>query len=133
MLEHLLLELSKRYHFSLKEESLPKKWFYLSIDATTSLKFNELESGFTIESLICQTPKELKEDLLILLMKANFLGQGTQGAMLALSETGSSLIFKKDIEQNLSYIEFKEKIEEFVNYLNYWKKRINEEIQKKRL
>jgi hypothetical protein len=66
-------------------------------------------------------PKKEKEAFLIKLMEANFLGQGTGGSVLGLQEDESFLTLSLDLPYEINYTSFKEAIEEFVNYLEYWK------------
>lgn len=131
MLFTLLETFANDYGFIFKEEIDLEKHFVLKIDPTTSLKIREIPKGFSLESTLCLVPKDLQEELLILLMKANFLGQGTDRGMLAISQNGLDFLYRKNVQESLSRGELKEHIEQFVNYLNYWKSRINEEIRKK--
>ena len=94
--------------------------------------FKELQTGFTCKSLIAEIPKENPlEDLYILLMRANFLGQGTKNGAIAIDENVKNIIFTMSVPEDLQYRLFKDKVEEFVNYLNYWKKCITDEKYKK--
>ena len=54
-------------------------------------------------------------------MEANLFGQGTGGGVLGISPERQIFIFSKKILQDLNYQEFKEKIEEFVNYVEFWR------------
>ena len=130
MLETLVKQLSSNYKFPYEFFKEPSRHYILKIDEDTALIFKELEKGFLIQSALDATPKENVEELFLLLLKANFLGQGTKGSYLALNESGETLLFMHEQTNQLNYPQFKEKIEEFVNYLNYWKLRVKEEIKK---
>lgn len=130
MLKQYLTTLAARFSFPLEEKEKPERLFLLTIDEETKLTFIETSSGFKVNSLITETPKDLSEELLILLLKANFLGQGTKGGVIGLSEFETHFLFTKVVDEISSDLEFKEMVEDFVNYLNYWKSRINEELQK---
>ena len=54
-------------------------------------------------------------------MKANFLGQGTGGATIGLKEDESFLTLSLSLPYEMNYRAFKDAVEEFVNYLEYWK------------
>jgi len=63
------------------------------------------------------------------LMKANLLGQGTGEQAIGLDHEEKSLTLSCIIPYDINYKEFKEKIEDFVNYLDYW--RLESEKMKK--
>lgn len=85
-----------------------------------SLKY--LDPGVYFYSKITQLlPQHKKEDVLSLLMKANFLGQGTGGGTIGLTEDESSLTLSLGLPYDMNYKEFKEALEDFVNFLDYWK------------
>lgn len=127
MLEHLLTQLSEALHFPLLlEQEREKKSYTLTVNETTDLVFKELELGFSCKSWIAPVPKkERLEELYILCMRANFLGQGTKGAVIALDESLKHFLFTLSITEEMNYRLFKDTVEDFVNYLNYWKERIS--------
>ncbi len=85
-----------------------------------SLKY--LDPGVYFYSKITQLlPQYKKEDVLTLLMKANFLGQGTGGGTIGVTEDESSLTLSLGLPYDMNYKEFKEALEDFVNFLDYWK------------
>jgi len=69
-------------------------------------------------------PEYRKEGMLTLLMKANFLGQGTGGGSLGLTEDESFLTLSLGLPYDMNYKEFKESLEDFVNFLDYWKVKV---------
>ncbi len=60
----------------------------------------------------------------MLLMKANFLGQGTGGGALGLKEDESSLTLSLSLPYEMNYKVFKDSLEEFANFIDYWKKEL---------
>jgi len=62
-----------------------------------------------------------KEEAFIYLMKANLLGQGTGNQVLGLDPEEKTLTLSCIIPYDMDYREFKERIEDFVNYLDYWR------------
>ena len=125
MLEHLITELTEKLELPLNLEKDAKGYMTLSLNEDLTLFFKDLNPGFTCKSLIGALPKESSlETLYILLMKANFLGQGTKGAVIGLDENLQNITFTLSIPEELTYRHFKDRVEDFVNYLNYWKKRI---------
>lgn len=88
------------------------------------ISMTDLDPGFYFSSNIGPLPKKKKEDFLMLLMKANFLGQGTGGGALGLKEDESSLTLSLSLPYEMNYKVFKDSLEEFANFIDYWKKEL---------
>jgi hypothetical protein len=89
--------------------------------ATFPMQVLKLDGEAYFSALIAPLPTKDKEDFLLKLMKANFLGQGTGGAVLGLKEDESCLTLSLSLPYEINYRAFKDAIEEFVNYIDYWK------------
>lgn len=89
--------------------------------ASFSLQVLKLDSGFYLSATIAPLPTKEKEEFLLKLMKANFLGQGTGGGVLGLKEDESFLTLSLSLPYEMDYKIFKETVEEFINYIEYWK------------
>ena len=57
-------------------------------------------------------------------MKANFLGQGTGDATIGLDENENFLTLSLVLPYDMNYKMFKDALEDFVNYLDYWKEEL---------
>ncbi len=101
-----------------------EKIYALSLPPETTLFFREEEDGVTIRAKLCTVPSLDKEELFMLLMKANLLGQGTGGAVIGLSEENEELSLSLCLTYSLNDKIFKMAVEDFVNYLDYWKEEI---------
>jgi len=100
-----------------------QKVFHLSISGF-DISLKEIEPNFYISANIGPLPQNKKEEFLMLVMKANFLGQGTGGGVIGLTENESFLTLSLSLPYEMNYITFKERVEDFTNYLDYWKKEI---------
>lgn len=80
----------------------------------------ELHPGLYFWSQIIEVPDDRKEDLFIHLMKANFLGQGTGECVIGMDREEKFLTLSLAIPYEVNYEIFKEKLEDFINYLDYW-------------
>ncbi len=89
------------------------------------LFLKEMEKGYYFHAKIIACPQIKKEDLFLYLMKANLLGRGTGGSSIGL-DPQENLTLSHSLAYELTYTEFKERIEDFVNYLLYWR----EEVEK---
>ena len=125
MLETYLSKFAEQFGIE-KHKVLEKGIYEQGGLGTSPLFFRENEPGFYLESLIAPCPLEKLEELFSLLMNANFLGQGTGGAAIALDGEGKFLTLSVDLPYDMEYKNFLEILEDFINYREYWK----EEIQK---
>lgn len=89
-----------------------------------SIALKDLDPGLGLQAQVCPTPKKKKEDLFIYLMRANLLGQGTGGARIGLDQDEKFLTLSLGLPYEMNYQTFKETIEDFVNYLIYWREEV---------
>ena len=54
-------------------------------------------------------------------MKANFLGQGTGGAVIGMDPEENLLTLSLLLPYDMNYKMFREALEDFANFLDYWK------------
>jgi hypothetical protein len=103
----------------------------LAINAALAVTIRELTPGFSLNSLITDCPARKREDLFIYLMMANFLGQGTGGARIGLNADEKVLTLSVGFPYEMNYQHFKESVEDFVNYVVYWRNEIAKFEQEK--
>ena len=101
----------------------------LEIAKSIKISLKELHPGLFLQAFIAPLPTKQRENILLHAMKANFLGQGTGGHVIGLDATEQFLILSHLISYDVNYLNFKELIEEFVNYLCFWQTEV-ERIQK---
>lgn len=89
--------------------------------ASFPIHIRKVDLGAHLVANVTPLPTKEKEAFLVKTMEANFLGQGTGGGVLGLKEDESFLTLSLDLPYEMNYPSFKEAIEEFVNYLEYWK------------
>jgi hypothetical protein len=100
------------------------KSYTIKINDMLEIKIWSLDPGFYFHSNIIQCPQEKREELFTYLMRANLLGQGTARNKIGLDKEEKFLTLSHHISYEVKYIEFKEKLEDFVNYILYWQKEI---------
>jgi hypothetical protein len=101
-----------------------QKTFTLTINPDVSLHLHELAPGFACQANLGPCPQKKREELFLYLMRANFLGQGTGGARLGLDADEKTLTLSSGFSYEMNYQAFKESIEDFVNYLMYWREAV---------
>ncbi len=102
----------------------PKKTVSFVLNPEVSVFLTELDPGISMQAAIAPCPEKKKEDLFMLLMSANFLGQGTAGSRIGLDRQEKLLTLSLGLPYELEYSAFKQHLEDFVNYLVYWRERI---------
>ena len=86
-----------------------------------SIDLKDLEPGVALHAKIGSAPQKKREELFIYLMRANLLGQGTGSARIGLSSDEKLLTLSLGLPYEMNYQVFREAIEDFVNYLIYWR------------
>lgn len=99
----------------------PSGYFSLTFKENLTIFLRDLSPGFALKALICPLPEKGREDLFIYLMKANLLGQGTGDQILGADPNEKFLTLSRTISYEIDYINFKEILENFVNYFAFWK------------
>ena len=120
MLKTLLQQLCQE--LGITEPILNENQFYQLKIGAFDIEMKDLDPGFYFSSNIGPLPKKKTEEFLMLLMKANFLGQGTGGATLGLKEDESFLTLSLSLPYEMNYKAFKDSLEEFANFVEFWKK-----------
>jgi hypothetical protein len=101
-------------------------------DIKVSVKELDLE-GYTFDSVVCTIDDELlSEDLLQIMLQGNLFGQLTGGSALALSPEKNEITLKKDCYKILNSKEFIEDFEDFINYVDFWKEEVPQQINQKK-
>ncbi len=98
-----------------------EKGYSFKLNLEQEIKVLKLESGAYLYAKIGQCPLVKREELFILLMKANFLGQGTGGAVIGLDESENFLTLSFHLPYDMNYKIFRDALEDFTNFLDYWK------------
>jgi hypothetical protein len=106
------------------------KVYELSINSETLITIYNKNPYIFLRSNISDMPETKKEDLLIYLMRANLLGQGTEGSKIGLSDNEKTLTLLQRMDYEVEYMQFKENIETFINYLNFYKQEVSKYKEK---
>lgn len=94
--------------------------YQVSLSPDLNITLKDLKNRFALFANVAPSPSQKKEEAYIYFMKANLLGQGTGDQILSLDPEEKFLTLSCIIPYDINYNEFKEKIEDFVNYLDYW-------------
>ena len=123
MLDRLLEQLYQELNLGLVPPEDEKKSRAVKI-GELSFSVKELDPGIFFFGTIAPPAPAKKEEFFTWIMKANFLGQGTGGAAIGLEEDESVLTLSQALPYDMNYKAFKEALEDFANFLQYWKKEV---------
>lgn len=124
MLEKHLKQLSEDLEMDSSPSRDEKGQFQLDLSPTISVTLKDLEPGALLLSKLAPCPTGNREELFTLLMRANFLGQGTRGGVIALEPDEKFLTLSLVIPYDMNFKAFKESVEDFVNILDYWREEL---------
>ena len=98
--------------------------YLVKISPEMHVSLKQLDPGIFFHSPLGPLQEQKREDLLIFLMKANFLAQGTGGGSIGLDENEKFLTLSSVIPYDMDYKTFKESLEDFANYVDYWREEL---------
>ncbi len=99
--------------------------YHLFLPPDMQIVCKDLDPGLYLSAHVGPLPARKKEEAFLYFMKANFLGQGTGGRVLGLDSEEKFLTLVHKIPYDMNYKAFKEQVEEFANYLGYWRSELN--------
>lgn len=120
MLEKLVAELYREFKMGEIPAEDEKKRRTVMLGGF-AISIRETDPGLFFSASIAPLPTVKKEEFLTLVMKANFLGQGSGGATIGLEEDESSLTLSCAFLYDMNYHAFKDALEKFTNFLQFWK------------
>jgi hypothetical protein len=95
--------------------------YVIYMDRELFINVVDMNPGIAFTCDVAPLPKENLEQFYTQMMLANLFGQGTEGAVLGLSDDGNTLILSREIEYNPEIDLFKEVIEDFMNAVDFWR------------
>lgn len=130
LIKDLIPSLCSEMNISEVPEENEEKISTLLFTEGVTLYIQDLSPGFYIWTTIVSCPTKNKEDLFMHLMEANLFGQGTGGSVISLDENEKFLTLSLALAYEVNYKEFKEAVEDFVNYVLYWRSEIEAILEK---
>lgn len=82
------------------------------------------KTGLVLTCNIAAIPKGEEERLYTHALLGNLFGQGTKQAVLGLNESGSLLTLSRYIDYDVSFQDFREIIEDFINTIDFWREEV---------
>lgn len=127
MIEEQLISYVKQLAFELEfgeKLQTDKSGFYiLGFTKSLQIKIGTINDGFLFSADLGPCPEKNSEDFFMGIMNANLFGQGTGEAVIGLNEDGKKLIFFLYYPRKTSYKQFRDLVEDFVNWVDMWLKK----------
>ena len=121
MLERYIIQLADNLNLPPPASQDPNQYFHLTISDQIQISIKSQSPGLFFLAQIGPLPPKKREDTLAYLMKANFLGQGTGNYVIGINDDENILTLSHKISYDINYKIFKEIVEDFANYLAYWR------------
>jgi Tir chaperone family protein CesT len=122
MLETLIDKLGAEMAMKELITSSKEGHFLLPFPDNLQVEALEFERAILLKGIIGERPKQNGEAFFLKTMEANLFGIGTRGGVIGLNEDGKLLTLSLELDYNSSYKDFKEKIEDFISVLDFWRK-----------
>lgn len=121
MLESLIDQLGQELQMKDLILSSQEGSYTLPFDENIEIQVTETPDSYLFKGIIGACPSSNKDAFLTKTMEANLFGRGTRGAIIGLTEDGNLLTLSTELGYNSTYKEFKEKLEDFVTILDFWR------------
>ena len=122
MLEKLIGELSQDLAMEDQITSQEELHYLLPFDPDIEVEAVELDKCYLLKGVIGERPQQNTESFFLKVMEANLFGMGTRGAAIGLNENGKLLTLSLELDYNTSYKDFKERLEDFISVMDFWRK-----------
>lgn len=125
MLEPFIQQLGKELQMEEFITSPEPGLYLLSFDDQILVNVTQSSQNYMIKGAIGACPKENTETFLVKTMEANLFGLGTRGSIIGLNDEGNVLTLSLELDYNSTYKDFRNKLEDFVNVLDFWRQEAN--------
>ena len=119
MLDEFIPKLNKE--LELKGFGAPGQESYGLLLDDTNITISGASSGIQFIANLGDLPSEEPELFFVKMLRGNLFGQATAEAFLGLDNTSNKIILTYYYPYKLDYRNFKEKLEDFINSIDFWK------------
>lgn len=131
MIKRLLEQLCKEFDWEPMEPN-SEGVYILTFEPNLQISLRENSvQGITISVNLIPLPEKDQEKYLLHMMNANLFGAETGGNILGLTPDGKNIVLTTYLNPSGSYKEFRDCLEDFVNYAEVWRKEIELGLEKK--
>lgn len=125
MLDKLIEDLKKEMQLDENfSTSTPGVW-EIPFEGDMRVKISDLKPDVFFHSVIGPIPLKEQERFFIYTLQGNLFGQGTLGSILGLSDDGVYLTLSRHVNYDISYQEFRDHLEDFINGVVFWQEELS--------
>lgn len=121
MLNKLIFQLGKDLNMANLITTTEERHYLLPFEPDIEVEAIQLEKSHLLKSIIGPCPQQNTDAFLLKMMKANLFGMGTRGGAIGLHEEGKLLTLSIELDYNCSFKDFKEKLEDFISVIDFWR------------
>lgn len=96
--------------------------YILPFEENIEVQVIQTTHSYLFKGIIAPCPQSNKDAFVAKAMDANLFGRGTRNNSIGLTDDGNMLTLSAELDYNSTYKEFKEKLEDFVSILDFWRK-----------
>jgi hypothetical protein len=97
------------------------KMYSLDLGDDLVVNYGDLHPGVYMVSYLLPLDVKRREVFSVSLMHLNLFGNGTGGGVIGYDEETKLLTFSQAVPYRLQFEEFKNALEDFINYVEFWK------------
>ena len=120
MLKTLISQLGKEFEMTAVITEKNGDHFPLPFDNGIVVEASDMKHSNLLKGVIGKRPEKDSEAFLIKIMEANLFGIGNRGGVIGLKEDGKQLTLSFELDRNIPYKDFKEKLEDFISVMSFW-------------
>jgi len=121
MLDSLIKQLGQDLDMDNSIQTTSEGKYTLSFEDDVKIETENLDEIYTLKSIIGPCPQKNKEAFLTRIMEANLFGRGTRSNVIGLTIDEAFLTLTAELSKSSHYKEFKEKLEDFVTIVDFWR------------
>ncbi len=122
MLEQLIKQLGQELDMTEQITKNEEEHYLLSFEPEIDVEAIECDKCHLLKGAIGPCPTSNGESFLMKVMEANLFGRGTRGSVIGIDNEEKMLTLTLELDYNSSYKDFKEKLEDFISVVDFWRK-----------
>lgn len=119
-LETLLKQLNRKEKIYPDENQI----YVLAFENDIKIDIRDLDPGFYFYCRFHPVPEKNLDVIFSAIMAGNLFGEGTGGGLVGLDKETKMLTLSMALPYRISYQEFRDHVEDFTNYVGFWREEI---------
>lgn len=121
MLSRLMEEYSKELEAEQPLSADNDGTYTVPLDDAVVISITELNAKIKLTCQVAEVPTIKRQEFMEEALLGNLFGQGATDAIIGISEEGKMLTLTRVIDHEISYKEFSDVLEDFINSIDFWR------------